>query len=352
MFKRKKTLKLVLWVFGIILIFGVAACAPDVPIVDELPSVDLETPKEIPEVIEPTDTATVVVLTPTVVLVPGAQVNGFTWSQTQQTLERLTADASHNLVILDSLNSESLSPEVQVVVGVGPGLDLNGIAANAPDVAFVAVDNPDAVVADNLSLVGGSMLEMRQQAFMAGYLSALISSDYKIAALFPAEGDVSNVLAESYIVGARFLCGICQPLFPPYNAFPQYEILTTDSDNNGFRSTVENFSNIGVEIVYVHGELAVSDLLDNLAELDIKVVSDTSPDILRGNWVGTISTDPGPALEALWSELLEGSAGVQIPSLMVLTDRDMGLVPDGRYRLFEDMLADLQAGLISVEITP
>jgi hypothetical protein len=180
----------------------------------------------------------------------------------------------------------------------------------------------------------------------------LISSDYKIAALFPAEGDVSNVLAESYIVGARFLCGICQPLFPPYNAFPQYEILTTDSDNNGFRSTVENFSNIGVEIVYVHGELAVSDLLDNLAELDIKVVSDTSPDILRGNWVGTISTDPGPALEALWSELLEGSAGVQIPSLMVLTDRDMGLVPDGRYRLFEDMLADLQAGLISVEITP
>jgi hypothetical protein len=201
-------------------------------------------------------------------------------------------------------------------------------------------------------VIGDLLNDARQQAFMAGYLSALISSDNKIAALIPEGNPSRDLLAESYVVGARFFCGLCQPIFPPYNAFPQWEALPSSLRDNEFRPTVNKYSNIGVDVVYVHGDLISPELLAYLDELDIKVVSDRAPDIQRSNWVGTITADPTPALEALWPDLFMAAPGKRMSSAIVLTDRETGLVSEGRYRLFETMVAEIQAGLVSVEITP
>jgi hypothetical protein len=245
-----------------------------------------------------------------------------------------------------------VTPDVQVVIGVGANLDLNGFAASAPGVSFIAIGDANASVTDNLSVIGDLADEARQQAFMAGYLSALTANDSKVAAIISSDHPASDLLAESFVVGARFFCGICQPLYPPYNPFPQWELLPVQTTADGFRSLINTYSDMEVEVLYVHGDLASPDLFGMIQELGIKVVSDRTPDVLRDNWVGTITIDPTSALATLWPDVMAGMPGMQVPAAIRLTYRDPGLLSDGRYRLFEEMAADLQAGLVSFERVP
>jgi len=335
---------------GFVLILVFAACSPDVPIV-EVPSAE---PTFETAVATLTDTPTITptpAAQPTVLLVTGSGVDPFVTAQIQTLLASLVDDSATKLVTLDGLTPEALTPEVQVVVGVGQNLEMNTLALSAPRTSFVVIGDPTAVVGDNVSIVGNPEDEARQLAFLAGYLSALISSDNKVVGLIPVENAARDLLAESFVVGARFFCGLCHPVYPPYNPFPQWELLPS-AVNEEYRLVVDNFNNMGVEVVYVHGELISPELLAYLEELGMRVVSDRSPEALSSNWVGTVVADPLPALEAIWPDLLLNSPGQYVPSVLMLTDQEMGLVSEGRYRLFEVMVAELQAGLASVEITP
>lgn len=333
------------------IVLFLAACAPETPVI-ETPTDEPEIATDVPAMPEPTDTPFVAVASPTVLLVSSSDADPFARSQIQRTLESLAADSSLSLVVLEELSPETITPEVQVVVGVGANLDLTAFAQNSPEVTFVGVDNPNVTVLENLSVIGATADELRQKAFMAGYLSALISDDYKIAALIASDSGSSDLVAESYVVGGRFLCGICKPLYPPYNPFPQWEVLSSEFADAGFEPTIDYFNNIAVEVLYVQGELASPELLAYLAALDMKVISDQTPDVVPNNWVGTIITDPAPALETLWPNILAGTAGLQISAAITLRDSENDLISEGRYRLFEEMVTDLQAGLVSIDIAP
>ena len=351
MIKTKHFFSIICLVIGLVFILGMTACAPDVPEV-EAPITEPEIETVVPEPTAIQETPPVQDLTPSVLLVSEGEFSSFVYAQLQTSLESLTADSGMRLIVLEAINSEMITPDVRVVIGVGANLNLNELALKSPRVSFIVIGDPNATVTNNVSVIGDPGTEIRQKAFMAGYLSALISSDNKIAALIHADNPEQDLLGESYVVGGRFYCGICQPLYPPYNAFPQWEALTSQIGEGGFRPGVDSLDNKGVEIVYVHGELVTPDLLTYLEELGMKVVSDQPPDVVRSNWAATLTMDPVPALENLWSDLIAGQPGVSIPAVIILTDAEMGLVSEGRYRLFEEMAADLQAGLISIELVP
>jgi len=349
MFKQIKFRNLIIATAATFLIgFGLAACTPESP-VGEPPPVSPETETASPTatdlpVASPTPEAA-----PTVLLVLGAGADPYDSSQTQRLLEALTADAALDLVVLNALTPELITPEVEVVIGVGTNLEINYLALSAPNVSFAVIGDPSATVADNVSVVGDPLDEIRQKAFLAGYISAVISTDNKVVAFVNAESETRELVTESYELGARFYCGICQPVYPPYNPFPQWEALSPESINDGFRPIVNNYFNNSVEIVFVQGEAASPALLAYFEELGMKVIGDQSPDVLRSNWVATVMTDPSPALERLWPDLLSGAVGAQIPSELVLVDTDMGLISEGRYRMIEGLIAELQTGMVSVE---
>jgi hypothetical protein len=220
MLRLKFSSKLFILLAGAILLIGLAACTPDAPEVESVPTEPVIEATE-PSLTEAVETPPTPDATPTVLLVTGLlRWTPFMITQTQSLLADLAEAASMRLVSQEGLTPEMLTPEVQVVVGMGQNLDLNTLATNAPNISFVAIGDPAAVVAENLSVIGDPLVEARQQAFMAGYLSALISSDSKVVALIADENPSRDLLAESYMVGVRFFCGLCQPLYPPYNPFP------------------------------------------------------------------------------------------------------------------------------------
>jgi hypothetical protein len=334
----------------IVLITGVSSCTPEnseitegftpSPITTEISSETLvdETPL-------PTEEKGVVILT------KSQNADSFVFSRTEETLESLTADHDLDLEIIENFSGEMLTPTTKIVVLVGEGLDPLDMAQSSPNVQFIVIDNPAVVPGMNVSLVGGSD-DPQRIAFMAGYLAALISEDYKVSALVSTDVDSPDALVEAFVIGARFFCGICQPKFPPYNTFPRWETVDVADFSAGYQGAIDSLVAIGTEILYLEKSLITPEILTYLGESGVKVISNGEPDILVNHWVGTLNADPQAGLIDIWPSILAGTGGQQALINIVLMDMDSGLVSEGRYRLFEETVSNLKAGSISFESTP
>lgn len=351
MIKNIKLRKLAGQLIFLTLMLVLVACAPQTPVVTEFPEGD-ETITETPLESETLVSTTEVPAAQSVILTFSGDAEPYVLAQVQSGLESLVSETGLVLVVQENLGLESITSNVQVVIGVGSDVDLNAMAASTPGVSFVAIGNPNAQVTDNLSIIGDPRVNAQQGAFMAGYLSAVISSDNRVAALVPSDIENSTEIVNGFVTGVRYYCGLCKQMFPPYNDFPRWEIIGSENAVEGFQQAIANFVNTEVEVLYVHRELATPELLAYLAEFDILVVGDASPDSLRNNWVGTIVVDPVPALIELWPDLLLGIGGTQISASIALTDTEAELIPEGRYRLFKELSEMVQSGLVLLEPEP
>lgn len=339
-------------VFLILIILGADACSSKNPPqateqASEVPEAE-NTLEETEIFISPTPTQE----KPTVILVVSQEADAWTVERVNAVLQTLALESGLALVVDNDILAEEILPEVKIVVGIGPGLSFSDLANSNPETAFVVIGQSGMSPGSNLSMIGGSDVDQQHQSFMAGYLAALISSDYKVAGLLPSDSDLSQLITDAFVIGAEFFCGACNPLYPPYQNFPQWEFLSIENAPVSFQPIVDTLFNNGVEVLYVQGDLLSPELLIYLSDLGIKVVSDQSPDTIRANWVGTVRSDPGAGLMTIWPELLAGKGGEQVFAAIVLTDTDANLVSEGRMRLFEEMSGTLAAGLVSPDASP
>lgn len=341
---------LLVLILAITLVFSATACEPSLLTETGVPEeTKTVTPPETATEVVPPSTSTP--STSTVILISSLEADQFALAQVQSALETLITEAGIKLVIQEWTSFEMMS-NVPMVVSVGEDIDVNSLAQNYPEVSFVAVDNSNTVPSVNVSVIGDPMADQRNRAFMAGYLAALISDDYKVAALVPSETNTTDAVLESFVIGVRFFCGICQPKYPPYQSFPQWQTVSVENVAEQYQPIIDGFRNSGVDVLYIQGDLAASSMLTATVDNGINVVSDKRPDIIINNYAGTVLSDPAPALTYLWQEILNGREGLQIPASITLADVDSGLVSEGRYAAFMKMAANLQEGLISVEAVP
>jgi len=303
---------------------------------------------EVPTATIQPSTATPSVPTVMLIIAEGADFDMVT--QVQAVVESLAVADGLMLEIQDGSLPDTLPSNVNVVVSVGSGLDVNGLASSHQAAKFITIGDPNALPGENMSVIGDPAVEAQQQAFMAGYLAAVISFDYKVGGLF--ESGVDSKTMDAFIIGTEFFCGLCRPQYPPYNDYPQVETLSLEGSIDTLQSTVDLLVGNAIEVLYLQGELISPELLTYISDAGIKIVSDSSPDMSRNNWVGTVSPDPVSVLPDVWEELLSDSTGVKVPAPITLLDIEAELVSEGRMKLFVEMAADLQDGLIATEIVP
>ncbi|HEY9121452.1 MAG TPA: hypothetical protein VIM80_00500 [Brevefilum sp.] len=348
-----KNIKLRNWLIiiaSIVLVFIFSACEPS-PVSETIVPVETNTESapEIETEIPPT-------LTPSqsvqkVILISDQDVDEITLLQVKTSLETLTAEAGYELVLQDEASLEAMA-DVLLVVSIGEDIDVNNLAQRYPEVSFVAVDNGNAVPSVNVHVIGDPIVDERNRAFMAGYLAALISEDYKVAVLVPSEVGATEIVLESFVIGARFFCGLCLPKYPPYQTFPQWQTLSVENLEEQYQPILDNFENSGVEVLYVQGDLAASLVMNAASEYGMTILSDQSPEMELNNYAGTIIADPGHALSELLPEILNGREGNRVPASIILADRNPALVSEGRYSMFLEMAENLQNGLVSAEAVP
>ena len=221
---------------------------------------------------------------------------------------------------------------------------LSEALAAAPQVQFVVVSEHELGMASNLNVIRWNV---EDQAFMAGYISTLIASDWRAAALLPSEEPAASTLEQAYLNGGHYFCGICNSYYAPIKRFPLSTRLPAGSDAAYWQTVYTELQNNVIYVFYVAPDVAEPDLLRFLAQQSMILVGGkTPPDEVRSQWAVTVSQDLQTPLINLWGDLLNGIGGQQVNAEVVLSDLNENYLTTGKQRLIEEVRQALLDGKI------
>ena len=325
---------------GIVIAMALSACgASDVPSLTSTP-IPTDTPVPLP-----TLTATPVV--PLAILVLPATLDAETSNLYQKTVYDLAQAAGMRFQVRNGLTPADLEPGLQVVIALPPDPGIAALAAAAPNVQFLAINMPDVVAGGNLSVLGGNS-QSDIAAFLAGYTAALITDDYRIGMMMPKANADAIRAFNAYANGMKFYCGVCRPFYFFNWSFPQYiEIPPEETQDNYDAYSDVLISQYKVRTIYLHPEIATTDLETYIGTTGALMIGTVTPEQRPAGWVMTIQPDVIKAIQIAWPQLVSGQGGLVVQSPLGLSDIDPLLLSPGKQRLVDNMLRDLQAGLVA-----
>lgn len=266
-------------------------------------------------------------------------------AQVQPALDQLTSQAGMEIKIQPALSEADLTSAAKVVVVIAPDPGTAAFLGKAPDTRFVTIGIAGLAPARNLTRLGADGSSVLP-VFLAGYIAAILSPDWRVGILSQPIGAGGQALQDAFINGARYFCGLCRPAFPPFLSYPQSAAITLDKVD--WQPAVDLMVKNAVKTVYVDPAVQSQDLLDYLAEAGVNLIgSQTPPDLVLSNWIATIQLDYAGALKNNWTDILAEKQPAQVEVPLVITETGSGLLNSARRRLVDQVLADLEKGLIN-----
>jgi hypothetical protein len=156
---------------------------------------------------------------------------------------------------------------------------------------------------------------------------------------------------EAFLNGVRYLCGACNPKYPPYVNYPVYAEVPSSTD---WAAGVDALAQQGVNTVYVDPSMQSQELLAVLFGKGMNLVGGISPMFspdeinpeTSGRWIATVRQDSLATLRGTWEDILSGEEGKVRLSALVVQDRNPDLLSDARLRLVEETRQALEDGWI------
>jgi hypothetical protein len=260
---------------------------------------------------------------------------------TRSVLEELAAPSGWNVESLPALNTSEITPDWKIVFLPQYDAALPEALAAAPQVQFVVVSEGELNPAANLSVI---RKRVENQAFMAGYLSILITPDWRTAGLFSSSESTDDVIIQAFNNGAHYFCGVCNSTYSPIMRFPVVENVDTSMD---WQTAINALMDQIIYAVYVSPQIATSELFDYLVQKgEVIIGGATPPEAARSRWAATVRIDVFSALRELWPDLVIGQGGKSVDSKVVIEDINEEFYSPGRQRLVEETLQDLESGAI------
>jgi hypothetical protein len=241
-----------------------------------------------------------------------------------------------------------------VVLPPDPGVA--ALAEAAAETQFLAVGIPGIQAGGNLSAVTANEPRPDQLAFVAGYLAAAMTPDWRVGIISPLDSPSGSASRLGFTNGVYFMCGLCRPAYPPFplTGYPIVAQLSPGAGEADWQAIINDFLTWQVGSAYVSPEVAEDGLLEALANAGISIISASSPNAaLKDNMAASIQPgDPAQKVNEILPALLEGRGGLQIGLPLELVDVNPDLLSPGRQGLVEAMLADLQEGFVDTGVDP
>lgn len=335
--------------YAILIIGLLAACgkAPAAPTVTpELVIVPTATTE-----VKPTPTATNTPAPSLAVLLasPGADMNQTGVLQTALN-DTITAAGLH-WQVRQQLTPGELGPTVRLVVALPPDPGLAALAATASDTQFLAIGIPGLEPTENLSVVGAQGPRPDQQGFIAGYIAAMLTPDWRVGAITISDSVEGRAARSGFLNGAVFFCGLCNQSYPPFYDYPRYVELPASASSAEWQAAANHMIDYYVETVYVApgaGDLA---MLATLTAAGINLIGSGVPsEAIQANWVLSFASDPLALVQQVLPEILAGQGGQNLPLPLELTQINPALLSPGKQALVEQVLVDLLAGYINTGV--
>jgi hypothetical protein len=293
--------------------------------------------------------------TPLAILIIPADMPAALSDLYQVSLSNLADSSGMRFQVRNSLTSVEIEQEsgLKIVVAFPPDPGLASLAKAAPQVQFLGVTIPDLSPAANLSLVGSQGVPVDKQAFMAGYIAAMLSPDFRVGIITQKDTAEGILAYNAFVNGMHFYCGLCSPQFPPWYEYPVHSEIPTDTPEAQFRFFADTMKDYQVDFTYVFPSLATADMLDYMSQINLNMISQTRPnDRLASNWVVSIQPEIAPAIQVIWPDLVAGKGGLDISLPLFLKDINPDLLSEGRQNDVQQILDKLQRGEISTGVNP
>jgi hypothetical protein len=244
-----------------------------------------------------------------------------------------------------------MTPAWKVVVFVQPPSNLDQLLQAAPQTQFVVISTQAVPQkAANLSTL---LIRREEEAFLAGYISELVTEDWRAAGLLPDDASSGARVQEAFLNGGRYYCGRCVPLNPPVALFPLSAALSNGSDANAWKAAADELQKKVLDVVYVSAEASSPEVLSYLAGQKYRLVgSNPPPPDAASQWVATVRIDPVASLQSIWPDLMAGKGGKQMTARVGVTDVQSQWLTPGRQRLVSELQDKLEKGLVGALVAP
>jgi len=265
----------------------------------------------------------------------------------------LTAREGFRLETRKEIIEGGINENVELVVILSPYQDILGLISKYPETIFLAIGFPDLEASNNMFVINSSGGRPDQQAFLAGYIAAVITPDWRVGIISQSNSDEGQAATQGFSNGVFFYCGLCRPAYPPYNQYPMTVELPLSSSQDQQIAVADALINSAVETVYIAPGTGSSELFEYFVDHGIKLIGAELPPLpIQDHWIVTIRTDLKDTLEQNWENLLSGQSGYNLGSPLVLMDINESLFSPGKQEYVNRLFEDLLNGFIDTGVSP
>lgn len=327
----------ILTLFFVILL---AACGAAAPVEEGAPTVE---PSPSPE---PTALLTPTPGLPLAVLLVPVDANQELSQAYQTAIYDLAQREGMRFQILNSLDPANLDPALKVVIALVQDPGIAALAAAAPQAQFLAVNIPGITAGGNVSVLGGEGIRIDQQAFMAGYIGAMITEDYHTGIIIRKDDALGRNAYTAFQTGQEFFCGLCNPLAGPFLDYPLVIEIPADAKPNEYGAYADYLIRNKVETMFIQDVVATPELLEYLNTVGIFVIGMQTPPVQVNGWVVTLQPNYLEAMQSVWPQLVAGNGGQNFQAPLTLTDINRDVFTEGKEGQARQILQQLMDGFI------
>jgi len=271
----------------------------------------------------------------------------------QALLTELGGKSGLTLETRPEIHKADLSPQIKMVVLLAPPADLSELLSSAPQTQFVvvsAVDLADLSGAKNITVI---RKPAEKQAFLAGFISVLLSTDFRAAGLLPNDGPLGASLKDAFSNGGHYYCGVCAPGWPLRVYYPVLPDLPSASDGTAWQAAaVDMFDNQKADVFYLSADAARQEVFDYVqgktqaGKTVLLLGEQTPPDALRPQWAATVRYDISPVLSQIWPDITANKSGGVLEAPLVVEEVNSDLLGEGRMRLINELIENVKTGAV------
>ncbi len=332
----------------IVLAFVLVGCGGSGDAIDPTVAVDVDATPELPAAA--TEMPIPTTLPPVGVLLVSPEADPVLAEHVQSYLSQAVPEAGLRFQLRPSLSAEDIyADDIQWVIALPPAPDLNNLITSSPGTRFLTIGVENLAPAANLTMIGADGGRADQQGFVAGYLAAMITPDWRVGVISVADTEAGQMARRGFLTGVKFYCGFCSPTYPPFYEYPFYVQFNAGVDTAEWQSGADFLLQRGVETVFVAPGAGDEALLQYIAQTGMTIISgEQPPEAIYQSWVATIGFSPLEAFFSSWPDFAAGSDLQTVSVPLSVSNVNPDLISPGKLRLLEQLLWDVDADLIEL----
>jgi len=265
----------------------------------------------------------------------------------QQTIEDLSISAGWRVQQIPHENNLEIPPNLRLFIALPPDPGIQELALNHPDIQFLAIGIPGLDPQQNLSILGPEGFPFDQQAFIAGYASAVLTKDWRIGMIAEFDSERFQEITKAFANGVVFYCGLCQLAYPPFHDYPITYQLPQDPSQEDWQNAIDFLLSYSTETIFILSSEPNHSVLQNVVDTGILLLGDQEPpQSFQSAWAATLRFAPEDAIRNLWEDLGVNTSGWIEDIPLIFDNINDDLFSIGRQRWVNEVLVDLTEGFI------